>query len=395
MDILNYIGFTNYYDNIEIDENERYCNYSSQNYDNVSITYTTQEKSYRDISEDQEFGLVGLRNYKNVCYMNTILQCLKNIHPLVDFFINQYKNGPGEISNNFQCILSKLLYKKSNTSANSLKLSMEKYDDYFKGIEFKDSFNFYVSLLSMLHKELNKNQINKNYNINSYNKTSEDNFLKKQKEFFTKNNSIIINIFYGFQKNIFFCHNCNIKREKFQAFNFLDFSIKNGELKIKDLEDCFKTYQREEKLEIECENCKKSKLNVKYEILSLPKVLVITFKKGDHIKHKVKFPEKLDMSQIIENKEEKNKQYNLIGFINHQEENSNNVNNSHNYCITKNMFNNKWYLFSDITIYEIDKFQQFLDDTILLVYQLSGIEMPPDCLNKLKNTIQKYNEINK
>lgn len=376
----------------EINENDKYYQYCSKNYDNKYINYSAREKSYRDISKDQEFGLVGLRNNKNNCYMNSILQCLKNIHPLVDFFINNCINNYGEVSNNFQYILIKLLYKKSNTSAICLKSIMEKYDDYFKGIEFKDSFNFYVSLLSMLHKELNKKQIEKNYENNFYNKSSEDYFYKKKKEFLAKNNSIIINIFYGFQKNIFFCDNCKINKEKFQAFNSLDFSIKNGELNIKNLEDCFKLYQRKEKLEIECEKCKNNKLNVKSEIFSLPKILVITFKKDDHIKHKVKFPETLDMSQIIEKKEEKNKQYKLIGFINHIEENSNN---SHNYCITKNIFNNKWYLYNDLTIYEIDKIEPFLNGAILLIYQLSGIEMPLNRLNKLKNTIQNYNEQNK
>lgn len=378
--------------NVESDINKKYCDYSSQNYDSIYINYAAQEKSYRDITEDQEFGLVGLRNYKNVCYMNAILQCLKNIFPLVDFFINHYINGAGEISNYFQYVLHKLLHKKSKTSAICLKTVMEKYDDYFKGIEFGDSFYFYFSLLSMLHKELNKKQEEKNYENNFSNNNREDYFFKKKNEFFTKNNSIIIKIFYGFQKNIFFCDNCKTKLEKFQAFNFLDFSIKNGELKIKNLEDCFEIYQKKEKIEIECEKCSNNKLNVKYEILSLPKILVITFKKGSHIKHKVKFPEKLDMSQIIEDKEEKKKQYNLIGFINHMEENSNH---SHNYCITKNIFNNKWYLYSDLTIYGVDTIQPFLDEAILLIYQLSGIEIPPNNLNKLKSSIQNFNENNK
>lgn len=377
--------------NEEMYSEDNYYHYSSPNYNDMHINYIAQEKSYSDISKDQEFGLVGLRNNKNVCYMNAFLQILKNIHPLVNYFIYEYiNNNTLEISNVFKYILAKLLYKKTYTSAICLKTVMEKYDDYFKGIEFKDSLNFYISLLSMMHKELNVIKKEKKYE-NYLSDNNEDYFIKKKNEFFAKNNSIIIDTFYGFQKNIFFCENCKNKSEKFQAFNFLDFPIKKNELKIKNLENCFEIYQKQDKLQIECENCKKGKLNVKYEIFSLPKILVIAFKKGDHIKHKVYFNEKLFMNRLIENKEEKNKQYNLIGFINHIE----NSNNSHNYCITKNIFNNKWYLFSDTTIYRVDQIQPFLHEAILLIYQLSGIEMPKNSLNKLKSIIQIFNEKNK
>ena len=385
---MNFFGFKFGREN---NEQEKYYHNSAQNYSNALANYYIQEKIYLDISNDQEFGLVGLRNYKNVCYINSVLQCLKNIYLLIIFFINN-QNNTQEISNNFQYILSKLLYKKSNTSAICLKSIMEKHDNYFKGIESKDSLNFYVSLLSMLHKELNINQKEKYYENNFSDKNSEEYFFKKKREFFAKNNSIIINIFYGCQKNTFSCDICKTKIYKFEPFNFLDLSIKKDELQINNLEECFKIYQRKEQLEIECEKCKKSKLNVKYEIFSLPKILVISFKKSDQKKHKVNFPEKLYMSQIIENETEKNKEYNLIGFINHINENSNK---SHNYCITKNIFNNKWYLYSDLTIYGIDKIQPFFNEAILLIYQLSGIEMPKNCLNELKSIIQFINEKNK
>lgn len=49
-----------------------------------------------NFDSDSRFGLCGLNNLGNTCYMNSALQCLSNCTPLTNYFIN--KTYVGEIN---------------------------------------------------------------------------------------------------------------------------------------------------------------------------------------------------------------------------------------------------------------------------------------------------------
>jgi len=42
------------------------------------------------ITKNSRFGLVGLNNLGNTCFMNSCLQCLSNTAPLREYFIKGY-----------------------------------------------------------------------------------------------------------------------------------------------------------------------------------------------------------------------------------------------------------------------------------------------------------------
>lgn len=159
------------------------------------------------------------------------------------------------------------------------------------------------------------------------------------------------------------------------------FSTKFSPKPTLQLKDCINQFTNIERLGVcdpwYCPKCKKhQQATKKFDIWSLPKVLIIHLKRfsfsrswRDKIDTLVEFPvDSLDMSQYVLNPEQKKSKqiYNLIGVANH----FGGLGGGHYTAYAKNFVQDAWYTFDDSTVTPINPSSVVTKSAYVLFYQL-------------------------
>ncbi len=140
--------------------------------------------------------------------------------------------------------------------------------------------------------------------------------------FFEKRNSCIVDIFYRFQENIYKCNICNYSRYNFQGFSVLNVPIiKANNSLINSLEESIIQYQHIQnhfnERGFSCPKCNGFNISTNARIISLPKTLLINFKRigeNNFYNHNVQITQELKLRNLVNNEIY---EYNLIGCIKH------------------------------------------------------------------------------
>jgi len=238
-EINNYNNFNSNYTYNNDNENEVTNSYSN-NY------YMERKNQLKDLPLDKEnnkHGLVGLNNIGNTCYMNTALQCLSNCNILTNYFLNDTylkfinKDNPigskGKLVESYAEIIKHLWYGLADSfSPNDFKEIIGNIRKIFKDFQQQDSQEFLSFLLDGLHEDLNK-VLKKPYiaqkdNLIFQNPNDEFNYYRKI--FYARNQSIIIDLFYGIYKSILYCpnQNCNNISNTFDPYSIITLSLNNN-----------------------------------------------------------------------------------------------------------------------------------------------------------------------
>lgn len=320
-------------------------------------------------------GTIGLVNIGNTCYFNSALQNLKNVYPLTLFLLSTYQDYD----------INGFTYKYCELIANLINQDIYQYfqprDFFSKLSELVPIFRFgqqndsnfcIIYILSLLERETKQykgpNYLKdikiRNNNLFTEKKKQQNEFLNEQYQNQEKNkldeflvklnqrrNSPIINIFYGFQEDIYKCNNrnCTYINFNFQGISVLNLSImNNNNIPIYTLEDAIKYYQDEQihnkEKDFSCPICHKNNILTQSLIISLPKILIINFKRigeKNFYEHNLDIPMDLKIDYEYE--------YELTGFIKH----IGGANSGHNIGVCKNFFDGIWYVYDDSRVFSL------------------------------------------
>ena len=190
------------------------------------------------ITGDSALGLKGIRNIGNTCYMNTAIQCLSNCLELRNYFlfgdphkdinVNNVLGYKGLVAYGFECLIKQLWIDSENfLEIPKFKKAMGLCNDRFSGMNQQDTHEFVTFLIDSLHEDLNRVK-NKIYIVKEERDMPDE--VKSKIEwnnFLRRNQSLLVDLFYGLFKSSVICQECKKTSIDFNTFSSLSVNLKN------------------------------------------------------------------------------------------------------------------------------------------------------------------------
>ena len=210
----------------------------SYNLEEESLKY---EESLKNSNNNIHRGLIGLQNMNNSCYMNAALQCLSHTQELKDYFLNLAFNADlnkenplgtkGDSAFCMSILIRRLWLEKISCFAPFfMKTLFNKHStlNMYAQEEQHDSQEFLQTFLDMLHEDLNRVKTlsqEKNNRNTEEGKTDLESAKSSFKNYLIKNQSVIVELFFGILKSEVKCPECKKANSKFDLFLCLSLPI--------------------------------------------------------------------------------------------------------------------------------------------------------------------------
>lgn len=321
------------------------------------------------------FGLAGIQNIGNTCFISSALQCLSNVQPLTDYFLSHLHEEElnpkfnGEVSSAYgEFIKAQWTEDFEYIQPSFLCSLIQGYAPEFSAGDQHDSQEFLSFFLNSLHEELNRSEkTGLPRVIEDCGEKYEIQAASAWKESLLYNASIIIDLFQGQYKSTLKCVKCSYEFTTFENFMMLTVPIPN--VMECTLDMCIKEFAKEEVLNNQdrwnCHGCgHKIKAKKKIDVWKFPPILIVNLKRfqfkqrnQSKIDRLVKFPIKdYDLSSHDVGPYKIKPVYKLFAIIDY----FGTGDLGHYIAHAKNHRDQKWYTFDD------DKVIQVLDENDLV-----------------------------
>ena len=195
---------------------------NAQKINNINNLYSNQEIYPNLFILDEKVIPRGLENVGATCYMNATLQCFYHVKELSERIINDnlitdklkltfcFKGLVEELSGiKYQLVGNKKYIMKDNTNKSvkpiAFKELISEMDILFKGIKANDAKDLILFLLEKMDTELTK----RNNNTDKMEMFFGTDEREINQQYFKKyHNSIVCDLFYGFQMSRIVCQGC-------------------------------------------------------------------------------------------------------------------------------------------------------------------------------------------
>lgn len=291
-------------------------------------------------------GLFGFKNINGECFINSILQIFTHLNIFnekINIYINKnHNNKENSYTKKFLLIEYKKILELINKqekviSSINIKKAMSKINDQYNNLNSLDANDFITDFIIEMSNELPSPRNNKlKKPINKIEQNSFNKFIKK----FYKNESFIMDMFFGIKKNEILCANNHIIKVQYENFILLELSIYPfREENLINLKDILKFNFKESHTIEKCDECQKeSECIKKIKIYNVPDILIIYFGRTIDNKfydNKIIFENIINMNEYTNSKEK----ISLFGLIQ-------NIKGHYSAC-TINKYDKKWYYFND------------------------------------------------
>lgn len=302
--------------------------------------------------------LNGLLNLGNTCYANTCIQNLVHCSTFISVLFDKSEQKGKKITKSFMNCCSSLTSSSRYFNPKEFLDTFTRSHSSFNSFAQHDTQEFCRSLLDDISKETNRvKNIPQYKEFNTSNKSKKALDIEFDQLFREREDSIIVDIFYGQLSTTYTCMKCNFTSFSFEKFLDLplQFPQKTPIGRSIDLNDMLTEHFKNEQFnwESKCEGCQCKTSHTKHtRISSLPKVLIISFQRYNIITNRkintsVKYGENIDLKDYIDNELIENydeTRYRLFGISHH----AGTMDFGHYYANVK--VKDKWYEFNDESV---------------------------------------------
>ena len=323
--------------------------------------------------------------------MNAILQALSNTEGFTKYFLEKYdkNNDNKKFSKEIYNFLRKF-WDPNNQSYDpkDFKNEISNNIDFYtedKANDFKNLINIFLKTLHIENNELKFDFKSLDNYIQENNSDEKQTFEAFRHNYFSKNKSIIIDLFYSVYKaEVKYKKEPNTSLYDFKAYSFLEFPLKEvnnymnqNDKKMKkikedgtnrdiDLDECFKYYNTSKNdKKMPCHSFDdKVQYIVQTSIYSLSPYLIILFDRGNDTicKCNIKFKETLEIFDYVSQKKTAMNLYAVICLL----EESSILGNFIAYC--KHRKTKEWYRYNDDKVEKCTEDKPYNNGMVYLLF---------------------------